>query len=107
MTPTNTETDTAHNPQDVLAFWFPDDGAPDLALWFGGSTEIDADIRARFADVHAAAAGGELDHWADTPEGAVALVVVLDQLSRNLHRGDMAMFAYCLLYTSPSPRDPL
>ncbi|MEQ1569389.1 MAG: DUF924 family protein [Myxococcota bacterium] len=73
---------------DVLQYWFSDP-----ARWFAGTAEIDADVRARFAELHAQAAAGALDGWSATPEGAVALAVVLDQFSRHLFRGDAGMFA--------------
>lgn len=72
-------------PDDVLAWWF-DAGDDPQKRWFVRSDAVDAEIRDRFGDVWAKAAGGELDSWADTPRGRLALIVVLDQLSRNLHR---------------------
>lgn len=86
-------------PHDVLEHWFgahPDDpatGGHKAALWWGRSDATDAELRERFGATHAAAARGELDGWAATPAGRVALVVVLDQLSRNLHRGTPGAFA--------------
>jgi uncharacterized protein (DUF924 family) len=87
-------------PQDVLDEWFG--GAPDdpataerkAPLWWGRSEATDAALRERFAATHEAAGRGELDGWAATPAGRVALVVVLDQLSRNLHRGTPRAFAH-------------
>jgi uncharacterized protein (DUF924 family) len=86
-------------PQDVLAYWFGD--APDdpttaskkMSLWWGHREVTDAELRERFGAVHEEASAGRLDGWAATPEGRVALVVVLDQLSRNLHRGTARAFA--------------
>ncbi|MBD2841967.1 DUF924 family protein [Erythrobacter rubeus] len=67
----------------VLHFWFielmPEN-------WFGSSEEIDREIESRFADLLEKAASGALDHWADTPRGRLALIIVLDQFSRNIHR---------------------
>jgi len=86
-------------PQDVLEYWFgaaPDDPATAGAkagLWWGHSEATDAELRERFGAVHDDASAGRLDGWAATPEGRVALVVVLDQLSRNLHRGTARAFA--------------
>lgn len=53
----------------------------------------DAAIIARFADLTALGAEGRLGHWADTPEGRLALIVVLDQFSRSLWRGTPRAFA--------------
>lgn len=82
-------------PQDVLAFWF---GPPGEALafrqqWFKRDNEFDAAIRSRFLAAVEAALLGELDHWADGPDGALALVIVLDQFPRNLFRGSARAFA--------------
>ena len=70
---------------DVLDFWF--DSATE-ALWFERSDAFDAAIRERFGDTLVAALRGELDAWADTPEGWLALLIVRDQFSRNLYRDD-------------------
>jgi uncharacterized protein (DUF924 family) len=85
----------ANTPDDVLDFWF---GATDQVQtkrpqWFRKSTAFDAEIRHRFLATHAAAVAGHLDAWQATPRGALALVVVLDQFSRNLFRDSPAAFA--------------
>ncbi|MBE7448275.1 MAG: DUF924 domain-containing protein [Kofleriaceae bacterium] len=82
---------------DVLAVWFGGDDEPVAqrqARWFTRDPAFDDELRRRFADLVAAAGRGELDGWAATPRGALALVVVLDQLPRNLHRGAAAAFAH-------------
>ena len=79
----------------LLRRWLgPGEDAVDLALWFRGTPALDAALAAQFGDLHARAARGGLDHWADSPRGLVGLVVLLDQLSRNLHRGTAEMFAH-------------
>jgi uncharacterized protein (DUF924 family) len=77
--------------QQVLDFWFnAETGGP--ARWFRRDPQFDETLRTRFgADVDAALAG-RLDAWAATAEGALALVVLLDQLTRNLFRGDGRAF---------------
>lgn len=75
-------------PDAVLEFWFPPDSARANALWWGKDPRLDAEIRERFGATLAAAKAGQLDDWAATPRGRVALIIVLDQLSRNIHRGD-------------------
>lgn len=85
------ETTTA---QDVLAFWFQ--GEPDtwrIDPWFKRSDTFDDAIRARFATAMAAAQDGVLDGWAATAEGALALLLLLDQFGRNIHRGSHLAFA--------------
>lgn len=86
--------------QDILHFWL----GPDLSLdeapeaigkrWYAKDAAFDAEIRTRFGDLHARAGRGELDGWAESPEGALALVILLDQFSRNLYRDDGRAFAH-------------
>jgi uncharacterized protein (DUF924 family) len=82
------------SPADVLDFWFGPDLAPwQLARWFRPDPAFDAAIRDRFGDLLAPARDGALDAWAATPDGALALLLVLDQFPRNLHRGTALAFA--------------
>lgn len=74
---------------EVLDFWFSPEMEPN---WFAKSDETDARIREQFADTHRAAHRGDLDDWADTPDGALALVIVLDQFPRNIFRGSGRAF---------------
>ncbi len=77
---------------DVLEFWFAGDGTRYRAAWFKQDPAFDAEC-ARFADALHAARDGAFDHWAATPRGMLALIVLLDQFSRNLHRGSPDSFA--------------
>lgn len=77
------------SPQDVLALWR--DAGP--ARWFAKNAAFDADFKSRFEGLHRAAARGELDAWAGTAEGALALLVLLDQFPRNAFRDTARMFA--------------
>lgn len=83
--------------REVLEYWFGPEGSAEHGQlrmqWFRGGAEVDAEIRARFGELHALAARGELDGWQHTTDGCLALVLVLDQFSRNLHRGTAAAFA--------------
>lgn len=85
--------DSAPGAEEVLDFWFADaaDGPEALArrnrVWFGGGEAFDRECTERFAEVLAAAARGEHDPWKASPRGRLALIIVLDQLSRNIHRG--------------------
>lgn len=80
---------TNPSPNDVVAFWFPDGDAPTpeehIRLWNwrmrGGAH---AEVVARFSDMTARAAAGELDHWAQTPQGRLALILTLDQFTRSV-----------------------
>lgn len=78
------------DPGQVLQFWFAERVRP---LWFDSTPEFDAEVRARFLATWEAAARGELDHWAQTPDGAVALAIVLDQFPLNMFRGRPEAFA--------------
>lgn len=60
---------------------------------FGADPEFDRTLSERYGETLKAAEAGSLDHWAETAEGAVALVILLDQMSRNIHRGTPGMYA--------------
>lgn len=86
-------------PDEVLAFWFgacpPADAAalPLRQQWFTKSDAFDARIRERFGPTIEAALAGRLDGWASNPPGWLALIVVLDQFTRNVFRGTPRSFA--------------
>ncbi|WP_374409718.1 DUF924 family protein [Hydrogenophaga sp.] len=86
-------------PHDVLDFWLGDGlqlGWPSDdrgALWFGGGPELDAQIRQRFGTLVERAIDGELGDWERTPLDRLALVILLDQFTRNVHRGQARAFA--------------
>jgi uncharacterized protein (DUF924 family) len=73
---------------DILEFW--EDAGPDL--WFAKDAKFDQRFRERFILDHEAAARGELDYWQSTAEGALALVILLDQFPRNAFRGTPRMY---------------
>ena len=76
-------------PADVVTFWI--EAGP--KAWFKKSEVFDAEIRHRFEALHFAASRGELDDWAQTSDGALALLLLLDQFPRNLFRGSPHAFA--------------
>ncbi|MCB9519567.1 MAG: DUF924 domain-containing protein [Myxococcales bacterium] len=85
-------------PDDVLSTWFGPTGAPDYPqrndkLWWGKDPAADAALRARFGETLDAAGRGELEPWLETPRGHLAVVILLDQLSRNIHRDTAQMYA--------------
>ena len=86
------------SPDEVLDFWFPDDGhwnAPDTHMGFWGHRMrggVDDEICARFRPLAEAAARGFLDHWDTNPRGRLALVIALDQFSRSAFRETPAAF---------------
>ncbi|HWV38158.1 MAG TPA: DUF924 family protein [Vulgatibacter sp.] len=84
---------------EILRFWFGD--SPDtwrmpedrLSMWFGGEPEVDEAIRRRFESTVEEALGGGLDGWKETPRGRLALVLLLDQFTRNVYRGTPEAYA--------------
>ena len=92
-------TTSTATPADVLAFWL---GAYPLDLaamarvqtqWFQKNAAFDADMRERFLPTIEAALAGRLDGWAATDDGWLALLIVLDQFTRNTFRGEPKSFA--------------
>lgn len=94
---------------DVLTFWFGQDAAAPLSLvstprllsrlpYWGGKwaqrvRDVEGDMRARYSDAVAGAREGRYDAWANTPDGAMALLLLLDQFPRNIFRGTPDAFA--------------
>ena len=77
--------------QTILDYWFgdlnngevyPDDKAP---KWFGEGKDIDNDIRNHFGDLVIAAAKNKLVDWKETPKGRLALIILIDQFTRNIY----------------------
>lgn len=92
----------SHQPDsvtEVLDFWFGDGLRSDWpstehkALWFGGGAEQDQVIRDRFSAGVDAALDGDLTHWESRLPARLALVILLDQFSRNIYRGQARAFA--------------
>lgn len=81
----------------ILDYWFLPPGHAghnrDRAMWFNGTPAIDADIARHFAPVIEQALNGRLDHLAATPRGALALCLLLDQMTRNVFRGTRRAYA--------------
>ncbi|MCX8114656.1 MAG: DUF924 domain-containing protein [Burkholderiaceae bacterium] len=84
-------------PHDVLDFWFGAPGSPEYgrarALWFEKSKATDDEIRTRFGAAVEAALQGAFDDWRGTPRGALALILLLDQFTRNVFRDTPRAFA--------------
>ena len=74
---------------DVLDFWFKTLTRED---WFMGGERVDRMIIERFSELRLEALRGECDHWIQTAKGALALIIVLDQFSRNMFRGSGKSF---------------
>jgi uncharacterized protein (DUF924 family) len=76
---------------NILEFWFGPEGGPDWdmgrAVWFRPTLAFDMQCRDRFLADYEAARAGRFDRWADDPRSCLALIVLLDQLPRNMFRG--------------------
>ena len=75
--------------KDVLEFWIK----AGTEKWWKKDPDLDAEIAQRFKATHEAACNNELDHWANQPDSALALILVLDQFSRNLFRDSPKAYA--------------
>ena len=69
---------------EVLSFWFEE---IDHSCWFKVNPEFDQELERRFGAMLLRARNDELDRWCETAAGRLAHIVVLDQFSRNIHRG--------------------
>ena len=83
--------------RDILDFWFlplDDPGhAKPREIWWKSTPEFDEEIRGRFSALIRRAVAGELNHWAETAKGALALIILCDQFTRNIYR--KSADAYC------------
>ena len=84
---------------DIVTFWLRDSrDSPDRAFfhrgwWYEGSPVVDEEIRARFDDLVPRACAREFMGWRNTPDGALALILLLDQFTRNLYRATVEAYA--------------
>ena len=76
--------------RDILDFWLLPLGDPGHGkkreMWWKSTPELDAEIGKRFGTLIELAIAGELDHWRKSPDGALALILLCDQFSRNIWR---------------------
>jgi uncharacterized protein (DUF924 family) len=80
----------------LLDFWFAagtEEADRPRDIWWESDAAFDDELRRRFGALHGRAERGELEPWLDEPEGALALAILLDQLSRNLYRGTPRAYA--------------
>src|SRR5262245_49454442 len=77
------------SPDTVLAFWR--EAGP--AKWFRNDEAFDDEVKRRFLDLYETATAGQLTAWEQTAESALALLILLDQLPRNMFRGSARAFA--------------
>ncbi|HEC18870.1 MAG TPA: DUF924 domain-containing protein [Gammaproteobacteria bacterium] len=81
---------TIRSAQELIDFWFSEAVQP---MWFNASAQFDRDLREVYEHSCQAALTGELDHWAVSAQGSLALVILLDQIPLNIWRGQAAGFA--------------
>ncbi|UCB54539.1 MAG: DUF924 domain-containing protein [Thiotrichales bacterium] len=85
--------------EKILEFWFgtfPNAWTGDASkkdMWFANGAAYDAEIFSTFGADYFRAVDGDLDRWSDSPRGRLALIILLDQFSRHIHRGTPASFA--------------
>jgi len=85
--------------EEILGYWFgelKESEAPSsnyYKIWFAKRIEIDQYIKTTFEDDLELAVGGKLKSWKNTPRGILALIILLDQFSRNIYRGTANAFA--------------
>jgi uncharacterized protein (DUF924 family) len=86
-----------HRSKTILNFWFGDPAQSAYgqwrSIWFRKDPDFDAEIRQRFWVDYEQAVAGQLSDWREQPGTCLALVIVLDQFSRNLFRGSPRSFA--------------
>jgi len=80
---------TRPSPAEIVTFWR--EAGPER--WFKRDDAFDEEIRRRFGEAYEAAAQGVLSDWETTPEGSLALVLLLDQFPRNMFRGSSRTYA--------------
>lgn len=80
----------ANNINGVLAFWLHEAGP---SKWFDADPEFDVEVTKRLLPAHLAASNGDLADWTETPDGVLALCILLDQAPRNMFRGTPRAFA--------------
>lgn len=82
----------------IMRFWFGSDNVDVIEtrddFWFGANSRVDQQIKRQFSALVMSAYQQELTNWAMTAKGSLALIVLLDQFTRNIYRGNGRAFAY-------------
>jgi uncharacterized protein (DUF924 family) len=86
-----------NTPGEILDFWFGREGEEGYGefreAWFTKDPEFDREVRDRFEGAYEEAAAGRLEHWKDEARSCLALIILLDQFTRNMFRGDPKTYA--------------
>jgi uncharacterized protein (DUF924 family) len=77
------------NHTDVIKYWFSEKSRQH---WFSSTPEIDNEIKQRYEQLWINAASGKLNDWQDSPQGCLALIIILDQFPLNMFRGEAKSF---------------
>ncbi len=91
--------DAKVTPEAVREFWFgrPDPSSANIEeridFWFAAGPDVDAEIKRRFGAAARSALAGQLNAWRESPPDRLALVILLDQFPRNIHRGTPEAYA--------------
>ncbi len=90
MSATKFGSDDTPSPREILDFWFKE---TPRQRWFKTDPSFDAQLRTRFEETWRVAQEGKLKNWEASPQGALALVILLDQFPRNMFRGQAQAFS--------------
>lgn len=86
-----------NTPGEILDFWFGREGEEGYGefreAWFTKDPEFDREVRDRFEGAYEEAAAGRLEHWKDEARSCLALIILLDQFTRNMFRGEPKTYA--------------
>jgi uncharacterized protein (DUF924 family) len=77
-------------PADIIDFWYDDETRKQ---WFSSTPELDSYIRTQYESIWQQAKAGRLDSWQSSPEGCLALTIILDQFPLNMYRGKPESFS--------------
>ncbi|MDH5180583.1 MAG: DUF924 domain-containing protein [Gammaproteobacteria bacterium] len=78
------------NPMQIIDYWYSDEMRKH---WFASTPELDYEIKSNYEKIWESAGAGNLDEWRNTPEGCLALTIILDQMPLNMFRGTARSFA--------------
>ena len=89
-----------HLAEEILEYWFgdsvkdPSKAPARMGFWFDADPRRDAEMRERWGELVTAASEGKLDFWTKTPRGRLAVLILLDQMRRNIYRGTAEAFRH-------------
>lgn len=76
-------------PIDIISYWYSENMRKH---WFSSTPGLDKELKDKYERTWESAAAGELDEWGNSPDGCLALIIILDQLPLNMFRGDAKSF---------------